>query len=71
MINDAIKRQKKLEKLLKIINISEKQLDKLSYKEKQQYYKAKSKLCTISFVSKGKDGKGLTYRKPKEDKQNG
>ena len=67
MINDAIKRQKKLEKLLKITNISEKQLDKLSYKEKQQYYKAKSKLCTISFVSKGKDGKGLTYRKSKEE----
>ena len=71
MINDAIKRQKKLDKLLKITNISDKQLSKLSYKEKQQYYKAKSKLCTISFVSRDKEGKGITYRKSKEEVQNG
>lgn len=63
MINDAVKRQKKLEKLLKITNISEKKLDKLNWKEKQQYFRAKSKLCTISFVSRDKNGKGITYRK--------
>lgn len=71
MINDAIKRQKKIEKLLKITNISDKELSKLDYKEKQQYYRAKSKLCTISFVSRDKNGKGITYRKTKEEVQNG
>lgn len=35
MINDAIKREKKLDKLLKITNISDKELSKLDYKGKQ------------------------------------
>lgn len=71
MMNNDIKRQKKIEKLLKITNISDKELSKLDYKEKQQYYRAKSKLCTISFVSRDKNGKGITYRKTKEEVQNG
>lgn len=68
MINDAIKRKKKLDKLLKITNISDKELSKLDYKGKQQYFKAKSQLCKISFVSRDKNGKGITYRKPREAK---
>lgn len=56
----------KLSKLLKITNISEEEFDKLNYKERQKYFKAKSKLCKISFVSRNKEGKGLTYRKNKE-----
>lgn len=64
MINDAIKRQKKLDKLLKITNISDKELSKLDYKGKQQYFKAKSKLCSVVFTSRDKAGKGITYRKP-------
>ena len=36
MINNDIKRKKKLEKLLKITNIDDKKLDKLNYKEKQE-----------------------------------
>lgn len=64
MINDAIKRDKKLKELIDITNISEKQLEKLNFKEKQKYFKAKSKLGTISFVSRDKNGKGITYRKP-------
>lgn len=78
MINDAIKREKKLDKLLKITNISDKELSKLDYKGKQQYFKAKSKLCTVVFTSRDKDGNGrdkdgngITYRKPKEVKNNG
>lgn len=71
MINEAIKRKKKLDKLLKITNINDKELSKLDYKEKQQYFKAKIKLCTIAFTSRDKDGKGITYRKPKEVKNNG
>ena len=69
MINDAIKRKKKLEKLLKITNISDKELAKLDYKGKQQYFKAKSKLCTVVFTSRDKDGNGITYIKPKEVNQ--
>lgn len=71
MINDAIKRKKKLDKLLKITNISDKELSKLDYKGKQQYFKAKSKLCTVVFTSRDKDGNEITYRKPKEVKNNG
>lgn len=68
MIDSEIKRQKKLQKLLKITNIDDKKLAKLNYKEKQQYFKARSKLCKVSFVSKDKNGKGITYRRTKEDK---
>ena len=53
----------KLKELLKITNISDKKLEKLNFKEKQKYYKAKSKLCTIAFVSRDKSGKGITYRR--------
>lgn len=63
MINDKYTRAKKLEELLKITDISEEELEKLDYKEKQKYYKAKSKLCRISFVSRDKTGKGITYKK--------
>ena len=71
MIYSDIKRQKKIEKLLKITNISDKELAKLDYKGKQQYFKAKNKLCTVVFASRDKDGNGITYRKPKEVKNNG
>lgn len=71
MINDVIKRKKKLDKLLKITNISDKKLLKLDYKGKQQYFKAKSKLCKVSFCSIDKYGNGITYRKPKEVSNNG
>lgn len=67
MINNDIKRKKKLEELFKITNISEEEIEKLDYKEKQKYYKAKSKLCKISFVSRDKDGKGITYRKKESE----
>lgn len=56
-------KNKKLEELLKITDISEEEIEKLDYKEKQKYYKAKSKLCRISFVSRDKDGNGITYKK--------
>lgn len=68
MINDTIKREKKLQELLKITNISEEEVAKLDFKEKQKYFKAKSKLCKISFTSRDKNDKGITYVKPKEDK---
>ena len=47
-------------------NVDLKELEKLTYKEKQKYYRAKNKLCKVVFVSRNKKGKGLTYRKPKE-----
>lgn len=59
-------KEDKLEKLLKIVSISDEELEKLTYKEKQKYYRAKNKLCKVVFVSRNKKGKGLTYRKPEE-----
>lgn len=64
------KKTKKLKKLLNTINISEKKLSKLNYREKQEYYKAKSKLGTIVFASRDKNGNGLTFRKDKNEKRN-
>jgi len=67
MINEEIKRQKKLQKLLEKTNITEKELEKLSYKEKQEYYRCKSKLCRVVFTSRDKYGNGITYKKQKEN----
>lgn len=68
MINNEIKKESKLNELLKITNISEEELSKLSFKDKQKYFKAKNKLCNIAFTSRDKNGKGITYVKPKEGK---
>ena len=68
MINNTIKRQEKLQKLLKITEISEEEFEKLNYKEKQKYFNAKNKLGKVVFVSRDKNGKGITYVKPKEEK---
>lgn len=54
----------KLKELLDIVNISEKKFEKLDYKEKQRYFKAKSKLASVVFVSRDKNGKGINYVKP-------
>lgn len=69
MINDKIKRNKKLQELLEITNISDEDVEKLDFRGKQQYYKAKSQLCKIFFKSSDKNGKGKTYIKPKEVKK--
>lgn len=37
-------------------------------KQKQRYYSAKNKLGKLVFVSKDKNGNGITYRKSKEVK---
>lgn len=68
MINDQIKRNKKLKQLLDITSISEEEVEKLTFRDKQKYYKAKSQLGKLSFSSRDKRGKGITYRKPKEVK---
>ena len=62
------KKDKKLRELLEITNISDEELEKLNFKEKQRYFKAKNKLCKVFFVSKNESGKGLTYKKPKVKK---
>ena len=61
------RKDNELEKLLKIVNISDEELEKLDYKGKQQYFKAKNKLCKIVHRSRDKKGNGITYRK-KESK---
>lgn len=57
------KRDEKLEKLLAITNITDEEFEKLDWKGKQDYFKAKNKLCKVFFVSRNKNGDGLTYRK--------
>lgn len=57
------KRDEKLEKLLAITNITDEEFEKLDWKGKQDYFKAKNKLCKVFFVSRNEKGKGLTYRK--------
>lgn len=57
-------KKNKLKELQDIVNISEKQYEKLDFKGKQKYFNAKSKLAKIVFVSKDKNGKGITYIKP-------
>lgn len=64
MINDEFKRNKKLKELLEITKISEEEVEKLSFRDKQKYYKAKSQLGKLSFASKDKNGNGITYKKP-------
>lgn len=66
MNNEIIKKNNKLQKLLKIINISKEEVENLNFRDKQKYYYAKSKLCKVSFVSRDKNGKGITYRKLEE-----
>lgn len=55
----------KLKELQDIVNISEKEFEKLDFKGKQRYFKAKNKLCKIAFVSRDSKGNGITYRKEK------
>lgn len=50
-------RKDRLEELLKIVSISDEELEKLTYKEKQKYYRAKNKLCKVVFVSRNKKEK--------------
>ncbi len=59
------KNEDKLQELLEITNISEEELKKLNFKDKQKYFRARNKLCKVFFVSKNGNGKGLTYKKPK------
>ena len=64
-----IKKDDKLEELLKITNITEEEFEKLDFKGKQKYFKAKNRLCKIFFVSKNKEGKGITYRNPEKKRK--
>ena len=54
---------KKLKELVDIVNISDKKLEKLNYKEKQQYYRAKNKLCKVFYSGAG------TYRRKENNNE--
>ena len=54
---------KKLKETVDLANTSDKKLEKMSWKEKQKVYKAKSSLCRVVWNS-GEQG---TYRKPKKN----
>lgn len=43
----------KLKKLVELANMSEKELSKANYKEKQAHYRAKSKLCKVFYNETG------------------
>ena len=58
-----MERKEKVDKLIELANKTDEEVEKMSFKEKQQYYKAKSKLGTIIFKSKDEDGNGRTYKK--------
>lgn len=65
MLENPAKR--KLVKLLEITDISADKVEKLNYKEKQKYFKAKSQLKKIFFFSRNSKGQGITYKKKKGD----
>ena len=61
------KKEEKLNKMIKLANTSDEKLEKMNWKEKQAVYKAKSSLCKVAFISRNKDGKGITYKKSKKE----
>lgn len=63
MLDREKERQELLKKTLKLANTSDEELAKMSFREKQAVFKAKNSLIKIAFVSRDKNGKGITYRK--------
>ena len=61
MISEEYLKHKKIEELKKIADVTEEELAKMSYKEKQAVFRAKSKLCNVFH-------RGGTYIKRKEVK---
>lgn len=68
MKKNILKIKKKEEELIKLANMTEKEVENLDFKGKQKHYAAKCKLGKIVHISRNKDGKGITYRKIKEVK---
>lgn len=69
MSNKLFKKDDKTESLLKIVNITEEELEQLDYKGKQKYYSAKNKLGKIFHRSRNLKGNGVTYKKEKKDER--
>lgn len=51
----------------KIVNTTDEEISQMSFKEKQEYFKKRNKLCKIIYVSRDKKGKGNTYIKKNQD----
>ena len=49
--------------IIKLASLDDSKIEKLTYKEKQKCFKAKSRVGRYVFISKNNDGKGTTYRK--------
>lgn len=62
MMSEEYLKRKKIEELKKIADVSEEELSKMNYKEKQAVFRAKSKLCNVFH-------RGGTYIKRKGDKK--
>lgn len=61
MMSEEYLKRKKIEELQKVADVTEEELAKMSYKEKQAVFRAKSKLCNVFH-------RGGTYIKRKEVK---
>lgn len=51
----------KKDELIKIVNITEEEFERLNYQEKQKYFNAKAKLGKLIHRSRDKNGKGISY----------
>ena len=63
MYGEDARRQKKLSELVKLANTPEKKIEKMSFKEKQKVYAAKSKLAKTFWNS----DKGTYIKSKNED----
>lgn len=63
MKDKFLERNKKEKMIIKLASLDDSKIEKLTYKEKQKCFKAKSRVGRYVFISKNNDGKGITYRK--------
>ena len=63
MKDKFLEKSKKEKMIIKLASLDDSKIEKLTYKEKQKCFKAKSRVGRYVFISKNNDGKGITYRK--------
>lgn len=60
---NPIKHQEKIQKMRKLAEISDEEVSSLNYKERQKYFRSKNMFGRKIFISKDKNGNGVSYRK--------
>ncbi len=63
MKDKFLEKSKKEKLIIKLASLDDSKIEKLTYKEKQKCFKAKSRVGRYVFISKNNGGKGVTYRK--------